>query len=219
MITCRRELLDRALEGRISLMKGKVLDIGGTKRTRRGRFRPPLDAVESWEYVNSDSNTEPDYCCDATKIPLEDETVDTVVMTEVLEYIEHPAQVLCEVARLLSDDGACIISVPLLHPVHGDRHADRWRFTSQKLKELAHEAGFEDVTIEPMGAFWAVLHDLLHVALGYSNQRPNRMCIKALRKILHRCTPIFLWLDGRVPLAQNHINTGYFVTMKKHTQG
>ena len=66
-------------------MKGRVLDVGGKKIDRRGTFIPPFDQVNSWEYLNSDEKTKPDYCCSAENIPLEDASVDTVIMTEVLE--------------------------------------------------------------------------------------------------------------------------------------
>ncbi len=57
MSTCRRRLLDQALENAIPLMRGRVLDIGGKKKNRRGRFRPPLQHTESWEYLNADPET------------------------------------------------------------------------------------------------------------------------------------------------------------------
>ncbi len=218
MITCRRELLDRALEDAVGLIQGRVLDIGGKRNNKRGRFRPPLHQVDSWEYLNADPETQPDYCCDAAQIPLADQTLDVVVMTEVLEYLEHPETVLTEIYRLLSQNGVCIISVPFLHPVHGDWQLDRQRWTSVKLEQACRNAGFEEISIQPMGTFWAVLHDILHVSLGYSNPKPNRMHIKTLRKLLHWSTPLFLWLDSKAVSLRKYINTGYFIVLKKHTE-
>lgn len=216
MITCRRKLLDKALEDAAGLMRGKVLDIGGKKNKKRGYFRPPLDRVQSWEYLNCDPDTGPDYCCDAAQVPLEDGTFDTVVMTEVLEYLEKPEVVLSEAYRLLCQNGVCIISVPFLHPVHGDWQLDRHRWTSVKLEEACRNAGFEEILIQPMGSVWAVLHDVLHVSLGYSHPRANQIHIKIFRKLLHWSTPFFWWLDGKAVVLKKYVNTGYFVVLKKH---
>lgn len=216
MITCRRKLLDRALGDAVPLMRGRVLDIGGRKVNPRGRFRPPVHQVDSWEYLNADPSTQPDYCCDAAQIPLEDGVIDTVVMTEVMEYLEHPEFVLAEIYRLLSQDGVCIISVPFLHPVHGDWQSDRYRWTSVSLEELFQGAGFKDISIQPMGSVWAVLHDILHVSLGYSHSKPNRVYVKFLGKFLYRCTPFLEWLDAKTSVSGKYINTGYFVVLKKH---
>lgn len=218
MITCRRKLLDRFLENAVPLMSGKVLDIGGKRNNSRGAFRPPLQQVENWQYLNSDPRTQPDYCCDAAQIPLKDQSFDTVVMTEVLEYLENPETALAEIYRLLSQNGVCIISVPFLHPVHGDYQFDRQRWTSVKLGEVCCKVGFEGVSIEPMGSVWAVLHDVLHVSLGYSHPRANQMHIKILRKLLHWSTPLWEWLDAKTPVLKKYVNTGYFVVLKKHTE-
>ena len=57
MITFRRMYLDEWLERSKPLMHGKVLDIGGKKDNKRGNFRPPIEKVSSWEYVNIDKIT------------------------------------------------------------------------------------------------------------------------------------------------------------------
>ena len=73
-------MLDQCLEKYKLLMKGRVLDVGGNKTGRRGTFLPPLETVKSWEYLNSDEATKTDYCCSAEKIPLENESVNTVII-------------------------------------------------------------------------------------------------------------------------------------------
>jgi SAM-dependent methyltransferase len=218
MITCRRKLLDRFLGDVVPLMRGRVLDIGGKKINHRGCFRPPLHQVEKWQYLNSDPHTQPDYCCDAAQIPLDDQSFDMVVMTEVLEYLESPEVVLTEIYRLLSQNGVCVISVPFLHPIHGDYQFDRQRWTSVKLEEVCCNAGFEEVSVEPMGSVWAVLHDILHVGLSYSHPRANQMHIKILRKLLHWSTPFWEWLDTKAQFLKKYVNTGYFVVLKKRTE-
>jgi len=102
-----------------------VLDLGGKKVGKRGSFMPPIESVKSWEYLNSDASTKPDYCCSADVIPLESGSIDTIIMTEVLEYLPNPKAVFIEMFRVLSRSGHVLFSVPFLHPVHGDSWSDR----------------------------------------------------------------------------------------------
>jgi SAM-dependent methyltransferase len=213
--TCRRTLLDKALFENISLMKGKVLDIGGTKNNKRGNFRPVLDNVISWQYVNSNPDTQPDFCCDAAGIPAKDGSFDTIIMTELLEYVTDVQAVLNEAYRLLSPNGICLVSVPFLNPVHGDNFIDRQRFTALKLKELCSTAGFGIVSIEPMGALFSVVYDFLYVSLSYARTRPNTLILKIARKFLGLFKPLCLWLDSKSSNLKNYINTGYFLILKK----
>jgi SAM-dependent methyltransferase len=216
MRTCRRKLLDKALDNAIDLMQGRVLDIGGKKHNKRGLFRPPITQVTCWEYLNSDIEDQPDYCCDAAEIPLDDNSTDTVVMTEVLEYLDKPEQVLSEISRILKASGVCILSVPFLNPIHGDWHCDRQRWTAVKLEQACRKAGFTKIDVQPMGSMLSVLHDFLHVSLGYAHPKPNRIHVKAFRRLLHCCAPLFLWLDSKSIRLRKYINTGYFVVLKKN---
>lgn len=213
--TCRRTLLDKALFENISLMKGKVLDIGGTKNNKRGNFRPVLDKVISWQYVNSNPDTQPDFCCDAAGIPAKDGSFDTIIMTELLEYVTDVQAVLNEAYRLLSPNGTCLVSVPFLNPVHGDSFIDRQRFTALKLKELSSTAGFGIVSIEPMGTLFSVIYDFLYVSFSYARTRPNALTAKLARQIIKPFKPLCLWLDSFSHDTKKYINTGYFVVLKK----
>ena len=208
----RRDYLDDFLVKYQYLFKGKVLDLGGKKINRRGKFIPPFDQVDSWKYLNNDKETEPDYCCDVEHIPLGDQCIDTVIMTEVLEYIPHPDKVFNEVYRVLQTNGHLLISTPLLNPVHGDYWADRMRYTAVSLKEMLELAGFEVQSLEPMGSLGAVLFDILRVAWGYANQKKSRSLFSYLLPLFR---PFFILLDKLHPLQKEFINTGYFVIAKK----
>ena len=79
-----------------------------------------------------------DFASDATRIPLADHCVDTVLALEVLEHVTHPQDVLHEVARILKPGGTVIVSVPSAVPRHDDH--DYWRFTAEGLAQLGSEA-------------------------------------------------------------------------------
>ena len=212
MNSFRRELLDQCLEKYKPLMTGRVLDVGGKKVGRRGSFVPPLENVESWEYLNSDEATKPDYCCSAEKIPLENESVNTIIMTEMLEYLPEPKKVFSEIYRILSGKGHALVSVPFLNPVHGDHWADRARYTPVMLKEIILPLGLKIKLIEPMGALGAVLFDTVRVSVGLE-QRSNKT--RSFRNLLKLFRVLGIWLDNKTSEQKTFITTGYFIILNK----
>lgn len=63
--------------------------------------------------VDIDPNTKPDVICDLEKgIPLEDNSVDIVVASEILEHIYHSKRFISEIKRILVNGGALILSTP-----------------------------------------------------------------------------------------------------------
>jgi SAM-dependent methyltransferase len=212
MITFRRLLLDKALSEAESKMVGRVLDIGGKKENKRGNFRPPTRLTATWKYLNTDATTNPDFCCPAETIPTPPSSFDTVIMTEVLEYIQDPGLVLREIHRIMAPGAICVLTAPFLCPVHGDWEGDRQRFTEIKLRELAEAAGFAAESIAPMGGLGAVIYDLLYTSLGYA--RPEGKPADFRLRLLELAFPVFRLLDWATRKQRRFINTGYFVTLR-----
>lgn len=110
------------------------------KDNKRGQFRPPLDKVTTWEYLNIDGSTKPDYHCSADHIPVEDNSFDTLLLTEVLEHLEEPMDVLKECFRVLKKGGKLIATMPFLYPVHADPY-DFQRWTGVRLTKNLKKSG------------------------------------------------------------------------------
>jgi SAM-dependent methyltransferase len=120
MRSLRRTELDAGLERHQHLFVGDVLDVGGKRVRKRGRFRPNEAAARSWKYLNIDPVTEPDFLSPADAIPVVDDSFDAVVICEVLEHLWEPDKVLREIARVLRPGGHVLATIPFLFPVHGD---------------------------------------------------------------------------------------------------
>jgi len=208
-ITFRRHYLDNVLSN--APFAGKVLDIGGKKDNKRGNFRPPLNKVDSWEYLNTDASTNPDYCCSAEDIPIDNEQFDIVLMAEVLEHLENPSKVLQESYRITKVSGKIIATMPFLYPIHADPY-DYQRWTPERIKLEFEKAGFIIEKIVPMGSVFAVIYDLLYVSLGMASKNrkalKNRVVNKLLMPILAK---LFLLLDKYYSYKNDRITTGYFI--------
>jgi len=213
MITFRRYYLDEVLTK--THFHGKVLDVGGKKENKRGIFRPPLDNVDAWEYLNIDGSTNPDYHCDASDIPVADSSFDTLLLTEVLEHLKEPEDVLRECYRVLKKGGNLIITMPFLYPVHADPY-DFQRWTDVGIGRNLEKIGFKDIKIEPMGGLFAVLYDLLYASLGSASK--NSRAIKnrvANRFLMPFLAKMFLLLDQKYIYKSRTITTGYYVNAFK----
>jgi len=81
-------------------------------------------------------------------IPLDDETADLVIMTEVLEHLREPKFVLGEIFRILKKGGVLLLTTPMTWPLH-EVPNDFFRYTCFGLRYLLEEAGFIDIKIKP----------------------------------------------------------------------
>ena len=211
-ITFRRYWLDRLLAE--TDFEGKVLDVGGTRVNKRGNFRPPVEKVQKWEYLNIDEKTCPDYLCASDKIPVDDETFDMIVITEVLEHLERPQDTLKEAFRVLKKQGRLIASVPFLYPVHPDPF-DFQRWTQEKIRLEFDKAGFKEIQIRTMGGFFAVVYDLMHSFLVEEDGK-----LFFIRKVIYKIlmplsAVIYRGLDNYFATIHNKITTGFYVTAVK----
>lgn len=212
-ISFRRYYLDQVLKS--VEFYGEVLDVGGKKDNKRGEFRPPLNSVKSWKYLNIDASVNPDYCCSAENIPTDDNSFDVVLMTEVLEHLKTPELVIKECYRVLKPSGKMIITVPFLNAVHADPY-DYQRWTSEKIKIEFEKAGFKVINIEAMGSFFGVFYDLLRTALSSTSKNPAALKNKIINKfIMPQLARIFLELDKKYHYKSNKITTGYFGVFEK----
>lgn len=204
----RRYYLDRALS--VTEFRGRVLDVGGKKVNKRGTFAPPLGKVDSWEYLNIDASTKPDYACSADHIPVENSRFDMVLMTEVLEHLEDTEAVLKELFRVLKDDGVVIASIPFLSAMH-IHTLDFQRWTAKKVRNEFERAGFHIETIEPMGGVVSVVTDLV---LTYTFHNPSFINRKVIEKLTRFFSPLLLYLDKKTK-SRDRITTGFFIRARK----
>lgn len=213
MITLRRYYLDKALsEHRFS---GKILDVGGKKNKKRGFFRPDLSSVDTWEYLNTDASTNPDYCCSAESIPVGSNVYTQVLLAEVVEHLRDPETVLKEVYRVLEKGGILIMSMPFLYAIHADPY-DYQRWTPEKIKIEMNLAGFDSVDIKPMGSIFSVIYDLFHVSLNSASINKRSITNKILRKyVMPLAHVVCKQLDKYYIYKSRYITTGYFVVCEK----
>jgi SAM-dependent methyltransferase len=171
---------------------------------------------ESADFLQVDKPYAPvDYVCDLRSIPVEDERYDLVLLTQVLEHLPEPRQVLSELFRVLRPGGELWLSTPLFYAEH-EQPYDFYRYTQFGLRHLVGEAGFELLRLEWLEGYLGTLSYQLDMASATLPVRPSRYgggvpgLAAALVALLVR--PLFfglsLWL-ARLDAGGRHVSTGH----------
>lgn len=132
-------------------LRGNVLDLGCGQSPYRHLLGPDANYLgldfQGSRHFDYQEERDVTYF-DGTKIPLEDETVDHVICTEVLEHCQEPAVLLREVHRVLRRGGTGVFTVPWSARFHYIPH-DYLRFTPSMLRILFQ--CFARADVEPRG--------------------------------------------------------------------
>ena len=208
MTSLRRKKLDNLLLKNLKYMKGHVLDIGGHKFEKRGNFLLPKENIIKWDYLNIDESKRPDILADIETYKLEQNKYDTVLLIEVIEYIDNLENLLKNIYQSLKNNSYLIISAPLFNSLHGDFEYDKMRYSEIKLKKSFSNVGFSIIKFNYMGGLGSVLHDFLRSYFMNSNKR-------IMIKTLFLFKFIFVIIDYFTSKNIKYINTGYFFILKK----
>jgi len=160
----RRSIL-RAFEKYLGLFNGKLLDVGCGKMPYR-EFILKHSNVSEYVGIDIESAKEydaaikPDLLWDGIELPIENESYDTILATEVLEHCPDTELVLKEIFRVLNSGGVFFYTVPFLWNLHEVPH-DEYRFTPFSLERHIKKVGFKEIEIVALGGWHASLAQLL----------------------------------------------------------
>ncbi len=132
---------------------GTMLDVGCGEKPYEKMASPYVHVhigVDHEESLHDKSNV--DLHGTAYQIPIEDNSVDSILCTDVLEHLEEPLLAIAESYRVLKEGGYAIYTVPLFWHVH-EAPRDFYRYTKFGLKYLFEKNGFEVVEIDALTGF------------------------------------------------------------------
>ena len=153
--------------------RGRLLDVGCGNKPYEEYFRPYVSEYLGIEHeatfvVTSAGNgaRRPDILYDGAKLPFPDRSFDTVLNVQVLEHTPNPSRLMCEISRVLRDDGLLILVAPFQFRLHEQPH-DYFRYSSHGLRHLCEEAGLEVLETHPQGGMWSVIGHKLNSYLAF----------------------------------------------------
>ena len=194
-----------AIKENLPYFNGKMLDIGCGKMPYRSFIKSNstiteyigIDIETAAEY---DPNVRPDYTWDGITIPLDNETFDCIMGTEVLEHCPHPDVILSEIYRVLKTDGIFFFTTPFLWNLHEVPH-DEYRYTPFSLTRHLTRVGFKDINIKASGGWHASMAQMLGLWVRRSNLTPLKR--KYLSILIKPIIKKLLRLDAKTKIQFN----------------
>lgn len=109
-----------------------------------------------------------DFECDLNLgIPLPNESVDTILITDVVEHISNPDLLWMEMVRVLKQSGRIIMGTPFLHNLH-DEPYDYFRYTEFAIKYFCEKNNLSILILEPYGGTPEVIMNIIAKHLSFS---------------------------------------------------
>jgi len=157
---------DRALAAYVAAIDahahGALADLGCGNAPLAGIYAPHASSIMWVDWPASTHRlVTPDLEQDlSAPLALPSASLDTVLLTDVLEHIAEPDRLVGEIRRVLRPGGRAIIGVPFLYWLHEEPH-DHHRFTIHKLRDFAARHDFTMVEERVYGGGLDVVRDLL----------------------------------------------------------
>lgn len=189
-----RKSIVMALESYLAKCCGILLDVGCGEM-------PYKSVVSGYKqitgYIGLDienpsyqANIKPDIFWDGDHIPLEDNSVDCAIATELFEHVPDLESTLKEIKRVLKPGGSIFFTVPFLWPLH-DMPQDEFRYTPFSLKRIFQKAGYAEINIAALGGWDASLAQMIGLWL---KRRP--MGSEKRQELVQWLFPFFQQLIG-----------------------
>jgi|TARA_B110000238_G_C16119287_1_gene436364 SAM-dependent methyltransferase len=143
-------------------LTGNILDIGcGTKPYKKylkGNYKGLEIDNENKNEKNTDSEI---LFFDGKIFPLKNDSIDSVLCTQVLEHVEDPTLFFSEIKRILKKDGLILLTVPFVWAEH-DVPNDFNRFTIYGIKKLLVENQLEVIEQKKTGNNLSIIGQLIN---------------------------------------------------------
>lgn len=150
---------DRAIPNYVT---GRLIDLGCGKAPLFLKYRYFASSVTCVDWGNTlHKNENLDVECDLSKrLPFDNASFDTVILSDVLEHLPEPDSLWRELARILAPGGRLLMNVPYFYPLH-EVPFDFYRYSRFALERFARESGFEIIELQPLGGSPEVFTDIL----------------------------------------------------------
>lgn len=125
----------------------KLLDYGSANSPYKYLYAPKVkdyiraDIPGSYQHFDIDINIVP-----SEPLPLESNSIDLVLSTQVLEHVGDYMGYLKESYRILKDDGLVILTTHGTYE-HHPCPTDYWRWTSDGIKKIFEDSNFEIIEL------------------------------------------------------------------------
>jgi SAM-dependent methyltransferase len=157
------QLVAKAYEKNLPLYaRGKLVDLGCGTVPLYDAYRSLVSEVTCVDWAGNKHNARHlDVEHDLNQpLPLPSDRFDTAILSDVLEHIRRPEQLLGEVARILAPGGKLLLNVPFFYWLH-EQPYDYFRYSEHALRAFVEQSGLRLVSLEGLGGAPDILADIV----------------------------------------------------------
>lgn len=162
-----------------------VVDVGCANKWPRSQIATSCRYI-GFDHPDTATNwyhTKPDVFGDASALPFASDSVDVVLLLDVLEHVPDTDGVFSEIQRALKKSGILIVKMPFLYPLH-DEPRDYVRLTSHGLRSAGQRHNYSVISAHPQGHPVVTAALLMNIALARtaiaSVTSKNLLCVPLL---------------------------------------
>lgn len=147
--------------------RGRLVDLGCGNVPLYAAYRPLVSEVTCVDWGGSTGGTQHlDVEHDLNQpLPLDSSRYDTVILSDVLEHIRRPEELLAEVSRILAPGGKLLLNVPFFYWLHEQPH-DYFRYSEHALRYMIERSGLSLLLLDGLGGAPEVMADVVGKHLG-----------------------------------------------------
>jgi len=178
--------LNNFLAEHASQTKGTLLDIGGENTPYIELFRPYIKKYICINLKKVNNSADENIIGDALKLPIQSNSIDTVLSTQVLEHLVEPQKAVDEIFRVLKKDGVCILSTNMAWINHAVPD-DYFRYTESGLNYLFKD--FSKIKTYSLGGYILTLFQfvvLLTKGLPFFIKNPINFVLNSVGNFLDK---------------------------------
>ena len=222
-----RKLLHESLDKHLNKFKGTLLDLGCGEMPYRQYILDKNKKVTKYIGVDVNFNKvhqliKPDLYWDGHKIKLKENSIDTVIATELFEHIPNIGEVLAEIYRILKPSGLLYLTVPFIWPLHEVPY-DEFRYTPYSLERFIAQAKFKNILIHPIGCIHSSLAQILCIWISTTRKtfssKTKKIIFSFIEKVFfYPLIKLLLKYDKKIrhtSFSNNGMFTGFSVNATK----
>jgi len=173
-------------------------------------FRGEMTKEKEWKH---------DYYGDITELPIEDESFDYVLCTEVLEHVPEPLKAMKELTRICKKGGKIIITAPFTSGIHQEPNHFYSGFSPYFYEYVAKENNLLIREIKSQGDFFKLMSWFTNLAMQFRLSGSEDFEVQT---VSHYMQSFYLTLSevygdasGNIAETSKHFTIGYMVLFER----
>ena len=222
-----RKAILNAVKINIKNFKGDLLDVGCGIMPYRELILQENKTVTSYTGLDFENPIyseyeliKPDIFWDGKTIPLNGNTIDTIIATELFEHCANPEDLMKEMGRVLKPGGTLFFTVPFLWYLHLTPN-DEYRYTPFSLKRHLVNAGYNSINIQSLGGWDASLAQMLTIWLKFRPLaiKKKKILFRILQPVIKKLLKTDNYLADKHDFKDGSMATGFWGTALKNSTG